>query len=271
MWKKILLGIVGFIVISIGLAMWATSGLTDTATAFFDKVKAHDYKTAYYGYLSEDFKGNVPLEKFKIFMETNHLDKFKMIDWGNRETSNNTGKLEGTLVMPDGSSLPITIGFVKGEDRWKIYAISKPAAGLQETEQVSTTRETQEETHIPSKLEYIQLARETVKQVSNTLKTKNSLTFYNSISELWRSQISPQKFQELFNGLINAKINLTPLEAMTPVEYKPAFLDKNKLLNVQIFYPNASIPIAFDLQYINENGIWKLFGIDIHGRQTSKQ
>ena len=269
MWKKILGGLVIFIVLVVGLALWATSGLTDTATAFFNKVKAHDYKTAYYGYLSDDFKGNVPLEKFKAFMEANRMDRFKEIKWGNREAENGKGKLEGTLIMPDGSSIPIVVDLVKGEESWKIYAVSKPAAGLKETPS-DTRPQKSAGGSVPPKEEYIRLARRTVAQVAESLRTRNTRPLYDSISETWKRQISPEKFQEIFSGMMKSGIDLTPLEQVSPKEVKPAFLDKDNLLNVRIYYPSRPVDIAFDLDYINEGGTWKLLGINIHGKQPEQ-
>jgi len=265
MWKKILVGVIVLIVAVVGLAFWATSGLTDTASAFFNKVKAHDYKTAYYGYLSDDFKGNVPLETFQAFMETNHLDRFKDISWGNREVENGKGKLEGTLVMPDGSSIPINVMFVKGEDGWKIYAVTKPAAGIRETQSEEKNKQVSKLT-IPSKQAYMALARETVRNVATTLESKNTDMLYNTISSVWRSQITPDKFHQIFEGLMQSKTNLTPLVNMVPKEEKPAFLDENNILHVSINYPVQPVNILFDLDYINEGGEWKLFGINIHGK-----
>ena len=265
MWKKILLGVVLFIVALFGLVMWATSGLTDTASAFFNKVKAHDYKTAYYGYLSDDFKGNVPLEKFKLYMERNRLDQFKEINWGNREVENSKGKLEGILLMPDGSNIPISVMFVKAEDGWKIYAVTKPAAGLQETQDDKATRNMQKPSVPPTQI-YMRLAKMTVEKAVTAFKSRDTDTFYDSISDLWKSQIDPKKFHQMYAPLMKPNVDLTPLIHIEPKEEKPAFIDKDNFLNVTLIYPTDNIKIYFRLAYVNENGQWKLAGMYISGK-----
>jgi len=265
MWKKILGGIVVFIALLIGLVLWATSGLTETASAFFDKVKAHDYKTAYYGYLSDDFKGNVPLDRFKAFIEANRMDRFKEIEWGNRERENGKGKLEGTLVMPDGSTIPIVVEMVKGKESWKIYAISKPAAGLKETG--SDGKSSAAKPVVPPKAEVISLARETVAQVAEAIKAKDTAALYRNISDTWKAQISPEKFHEVFSGLMKNGVDLTPLERITPELGKEPSIDEEGLLNVQVVYPVTPAPIYFDLGYLNENGAWKLLKIRLYSKK----
>jgi len=267
MWKKILGGIVIFIVLVVGLAVWATSGLTDTATAFFDKIKAHDYKTAYYGYFSEDFKGKVSLEKFKQYIETNRMDQFKEINWGNREVDNGKGTLEGTLIMPGGSTIPIVVGFVKGQDNWKIYSIKKSEAGLiTEKANISSQKSKSEESAIPPKEERIRLARQTVALLAEAVKAKDTSEFYNSISDLWKKQTTPEKFYQIFASLMKGA-NLVPLESMMPIENKEPTIDKYGILRMEIYYNTDSVKPLFKLSYIKENGDWKLSGIYIETKK----
>ncbi|SFV65842.1 hypothetical protein MNB_SV-10-1345 [hydrothermal vent metagenome] len=272
MWKKVVLGVLGFIVLVIGLTFWVTSGLTDNASAFFRKIKAHDYKTAYYAYLSDDFKDNVPFEKFKTFIETNHLDRFKEATWDSRETDGNKGRIEGSLLFENGSSIPITVMFSKSGDEWKIYAIKKSAAGIVEGKENSSVKAVEVENRavvkaVPSSSEYLPFARKTVAQVADTLATKDSSKLYSNISERWREQISPEKFHSIFSGMIKSGVDLTALKNMNPIEEKPASIDKDGLLNIYIYYPTKPVAVVFDLNYINEYGHWKLFGINIHGKQ----
>jgi len=270
MWKKVLLGVVGFIVIVVGLAMWATSGLSDTTSVFFNQLKNHDYKTAYYGYMSSDFKGNVPFEKFKLFIETNHIDKFQDISLGNREVSNGKGKIEVTLSMADGSSMPMVIGLVKGvDDTWKIYNIRKEASGIIQT---NTDKKFEQSNTlvVPEKSEYIKLVKESIKDVAEAIRDKDTDAFYQKISSVWRSQISSDKFYQIFDAMIKTNSNLMPLTQMKPIESKPANIDKDGLLNIHIYYPTKSVAIFFDLTYHKENGIWKLFGINIHGNKNNQ-
>jgi len=269
MWKKILLGVVGFIVIVVSLAIWATSGLSDTTSAFFNQIKNHDYKSAYYGYMSSDFKGNVPFEKFKLFIETNHIDKFQDISLGNREVSNGKGKIEVTLSMADGSSMPMVIGLVKGvDDTWKIYNIRKEASGIIQT---NTDKKFEQSNTlvVPEKSEYIKLVKESIKDVAEAIRDKDTDAFYQKISSVWRSQISSDKFYQIFDAMIKANSDLTPLTQMKPIENKPANIDKDGLLNIHIYYPTKPVAIFFDLIYHKENGIWKLFGINMYGKKIN--
>ena len=130
MWKKILGGFILFIVAVVAIAMFATSGLTQSAEKFFAYVSAKNYDKAY-AMLSEDFKSTTSKEQLKQFLEQNGFTKYKSAKWGNRMIDGNRGKLEGSIITVDNTAIPVTLKMIEdGDGNWKIYAISKPQSGI---------------------------------------------------------------------------------------------------------------------------------------------
>jgi hypothetical protein len=130
MWKKILLGFLGFIVIIVALIMFLTSGMTDSAEAFFTQVKSGQYDQAYRS-LSADFKQSTTQEQLTAFMKQTGLDGYQGASWGNRSFEGKQGKIEGSIETANGA-IPIVIKFIKTESgEWQIYSISKPQSGVQ--------------------------------------------------------------------------------------------------------------------------------------------
>ncbi len=268
MFKKIVIGIILIFVLAVALVFWATSGITDTAKAFFEKLKSHDYKTAYAEYLSEDFKTKVPLNRFKNFIVSNRLDRFKDIKWGNREINGRFGTLQGTLITDNGGSIPIVLKFVKGENNWKIYAIKKPSAGINTISTNNVKKQVNKTiTQIPSKNERLKLAKESVKHFVESIKAKDMKEFYDNIASLWQRQTTPEKLKGVFKPLIQNSTDLTVLENMTPIEDSSAQIDKNGVLKLNIYYQTEPSQVAFELKYYKENGQWKLIGLHVFPRK----
>ena len=66
-WLKILIGVVVVIVIAVSAVFFMTSGMVDTADAFFKAIKQQDIAKAR-GYLSEDFKASTDENALKAFL-----------------------------------------------------------------------------------------------------------------------------------------------------------------------------------------------------------
>lgn len=131
MWKKILLGIVIFIVLVIGLVFFFTKSLTEVANKQLDALKRGDM-TAAYSCTSKDFQATTSMADFTAF-----IDKYPSLknnasaSWLKREISNNIGTLSGSLKSVDGAVTPIEYRFVKENGEWKVLGILVNPTGAQ--------------------------------------------------------------------------------------------------------------------------------------------
>jgi hypothetical protein len=130
-WKKVVLGIVLFIVCVIALAMFATSGLKEPVERHFAALHAGDVVAAY-SELSIAARQQTSLDDFKTMLtNTPALTHVTGESFSSRSYNNGQGQLEGTLELDGGGKLPIEIHLVKENDVWKILAYqvtpAKPA------------------------------------------------------------------------------------------------------------------------------------------------
>ena len=121
-WKKVLLGIVLFIVAVVALAMFLTSGLDKPVQHHFAALRAGDVIGAYSD-LSIVARQQTSLDDFKTMLTNNPgLTHVTDESFSSRETNNGQGQLEGSLEIEGGGKLPIEIRLVKENDEWKILA-----------------------------------------------------------------------------------------------------------------------------------------------------
>jgi len=121
-WKKVLLGIVLFIVAVVALALFMTSGLDKPVQHHFAALRAGDVIGAYSD-LSIAARQQTSLDDFKAMLTNNPgLTHVTDESFSSRETNNGQGQLVGTLDIEGGGKLPIEIRLVKENDEWKILA-----------------------------------------------------------------------------------------------------------------------------------------------------
>lgn len=252
----IVAGVVLFIAIAVGAIFYMTSGLTGTATAFFDDIKAEKYSAAY-NYLSKDFKADTTQAQLKTFLGKHDLLHFKDTSWGAREVSiANRGSLKGSVLTDAGNSVPIQLSFVKEKGAWKIFSIKTAQAGGDASAQSEK---------LPSNEELVSLTDESMRTFAEAVNAKNFANFRAYVSHLWQSQYSVEKFNKIFKPFIDAKINMLPaLRSSTPqFDNKPS-INENGLLEIDGHYPTSPSRIYFKLKYIYEGLDWKLAGIYVN-------
>ncbi len=137
LWKKLLLGVVLFVVFVVVLVLLLTKGITDVVNKQLVALKKGDLYTAY-SLTSKDFKNSVSFESFKEFVERYpSLSKNKSHSFTERSIENNIGTLKGTLKSEDGAITPVEFKLIKEEGEWKILAITLSPTGIIERESVA--------------------------------------------------------------------------------------------------------------------------------------
>jgi hypothetical protein len=144
MLKKILIGIVVFVVGVFIIAMVATQGIADVARSQLKALRQGDIIKAY-SFTSIDFRNATSLDAFQKFVDSYpSLKNNEDVTFSDRETNNDTGILKGTLKSTDGASTPIEIKLVKEGGDWKILNLKlNPAGAGINPETTTTTSETQ--------------------------------------------------------------------------------------------------------------------------------
>ena len=274
MWKKILLGFVVFIGLVVALVFWATSGMSGAADDFFNLLAQKNYTSAYQKYLSSDFKSKTSLTKFIDYVKANRFDEVKETQWGNRQIEGNLGELEGSLITKDGSAIPIKLKFVKADDNWQIYAITKPQSGINPSE--SNAKKSGNSSskvismHIPSKEEAVTLLTDTMQHFTYSIKAKNMQEFYESASALWKKHTNVEEMNKAFGSVIDSNIDFTPLIDVKPKIEKINISPKG-ILDIKATYDGKIVNIdnaviEVEAAYIQENGKWKLIKFSFYAK-----
>ena len=251
---KILAGIGALLIIAIMAVMFMTSGMSDTADKFFAAVKSDNYDEAY-SLLSEDFKSNTSKSQLKSYLSKNALTEFKEASWESRSVNGGRGKLTGSITTENGGVVPISLGFVKGENDWKIYSIKKPSSGIQEeTESVQ----------LPSEAEQIKLVSDSMHVFALSVKEKNMKKMYRHVSHLWQKQFTVEKFNEAFKSFFQFGDALMILDQYSPQFSKKASINDDGVLILEGLYPTKPNKVYFKQKYIYEGLGWKLMGFNVN-------
>lgn len=251
---KIVGGIVVVIVLAIAAAFYFTSGIAETADAFFQAIKRQDIAAAR-GYLSEDFKASTDEASLKEFLSKSALLKFQKANWSNRQISGGQGELDGEVVTETGGVVPLKLLFVKENDKWKIYAIQKPTAGLQ-TDQTSPT--------IPAKADQAALVKRSMHDFAISINNRSMDHFRSTVSQLWQKQFTIEKFNEAFGKAYDFGVDFTVLDGVEPILEPVSKLGENGELVLKGHFPTQPNQVFFEQKYVQEGIGWRLFGFNFH-------
>ena len=295
-WVKVLLGICtffSFIALIVVAVFTMTSGLVDSADAFFAAVKQKDMATAR-TYLAEDFKKSTDEKALNQFLAGSTLLNFKESSWSNREINNGRGTLEGEIVTESGGVVPIKLSFVKENDEWKIYAIQKTVAGLQ-TDTANTEQPKPQATTVAEPSKPIETANPIEPQPTPTVsadslpdattqtamvkqamsdflasvKVKDMTHFHSTLSQLWQDQYTVEKLNEAYKPITDNKADWSVLNSVTPSV--SANKDNDGVLTLTGTYPTKPSRVDYEQSYIYENGAWKLISFSIEAKSDNSQ
>lgn len=255
-WVKVLLGIGLFIASIIAAVFYFTSGMVDSANAFFTAVQQKDMVKAR-TYLAEDFKASTDEKALTEFLAKSTLLNFKESSWSNRQITNGRGELDGSITTETGGVVPIKLSFVKENEAWKIYSIQKPTAGLQ-VENASPS--------LPAQAEQIALVKQSMHDFLVSVDKKDMEHFRSTVSNLWQQQFTTEKFNQSFKAITDNGANWSALESVEPVLSAEAKMDENGVLLLVGHYPTKPSQVQFEQKYIYEGTAWKLIGFSIEAK-----
>jgi uncharacterized protein YxeA len=251
---KIILGIVAAIAVLIAAIFYFTSGMTDTADAFFNAVKQKDIAKAR-SYLSEDFKASTDENALKAFLSKGAILNFKEASWSERSINGGRGELNGSITTENGGVVPIKLMFVKENDAWRIYAIQKPTAGLQSQDASPA---------LPSKADQVALTKQSMRDFAAGINSKNMESFRKTISQFWQKQVTTDQLNQAFTPFIEKNLDLTVLEPLDPTFDTESKINEDGVLVISGHYPTKPSQVTFEHQYIYEGTAWKLVGFKVN-------
>jgi hypothetical protein len=255
-WLKIILVIAAVVVLGVAAVFYYTSGMVDTANAFFKAVKDRDIAKAR-SYLAEDFKASTDEKALTDFLSKGAILNFKDSSWSNRQISGDRGELNGSITTETGGVVPIKMTLVKENGNWKIYAIEKPTAGL---------RPQGSSPAIPGKADQVSLVKQSMHDFVVSVQNKNMEHFRSTVSQLWQKQYTAEQLNQAFKSIIDSDANWSVLDDVDPILANEPKVDDNAVLFLAGYYPTKPSQVYFEQKYIYEGVSWKLVGFKIEAK-----
>lgn len=96
------------------------------------------------------------------------------------------------------------------------------------------------------------------------VKKKDFSDFYEDIASVWQKQTSAEKLEEAFKGFLDKDIDIPSIvKELEPVFKPAASIGDDGVLVIKGYYPTKPSKVNFQLKYVEEEGDWKLVGIDV--------
>jgi hypothetical protein len=269
--KKTLIIILVVFVVFVGsiilLALFLTSDIANSADEFFSTINNGNIEEAYQS-TSKEFQAATSLEAFKSFLNSTAIASYESASWSSRSKENNIGKLEGSIKTKDGGVIPVKVQLVKEDNKWKILNINKTEGGLIKEE--ASEKDESQEKEIPARNELIEMTNRSVMSLAEAIVKDDFTDFYNSVSQLLQSQVSPGELRNKFKQFIEQNIDMRGIRSVTPNYSKEPYLDSSNLLILEGYYPTTPLQVHFNLKYIYEYPEWRLFGIYVTVKPPEK-
>ena len=254
---KILLGFVVFVAVALAAVFYFTRGLVDIADDFFLAI-AENRPEAAYALTSQAFQSSSTQEELLGYLASANLTETTQTNWNSRYISGAQGEIKGTVETVSNGTVPVSLVFVKDKGEWKILKIDAviPSMG-------AASPPTPSASAIPTEREQVQLVRETTTAFADSVRAQNMEPLYAHISELWRSQTSPDELSGIFGGFYQVGERISILETSAPQFDGPASLDENNILQISGRFVTGPDTTVFSHKYIYEGLGWKLYGLNL--------
>ena len=257
--KIIIIGLGGLttvIAILIAIVFQATSGLTTVTDRLFNALKEGNTKAAIQLF-SQHVDDQTLETDLRNFARKNTLNDFKNTSWSNRSVTMNSGMLEGSINLNNGTTIPVIISLQKNGSNWTIFSIKQKRAGVLSSTSIDT---------VPSESELLVITAETTNLVVASIKETNFQTLYSASSKTWQNETSPEQLEQAFKPFFKLGQNtqsltyLDNLAKSTPAFTEDVSINAQNVLIIKGRYP-INPPFTFTYSYIREGFSWKLLGV----------
>jgi len=124
---------------------------------------------------------------------------------------------------------------------------------------------------VPSDAELKKLTDETLLSFNSAVQSRDFDAFYQSSAKLWQKQTTPDKLKAAFKTFVDQNFDIASVvEKVKPAFEPPPAINSDGLLVVEGSYPIKPDKLTFVLKYLNEEGAWKLIGINVKANKAAK-
>jgi hypothetical protein len=161
-----------------------------------------------------------------------------------------------------------TKGWPVGKYRLEIYVgdelVTKVKFAIKAA--AKTEKESDESAaEVPEEKELKKMTESSLVSFGRAVKAKDFSEFYEDVAKVWQKQTTAKKLQDAFKDFLDKNIDLpSVVKEMKPVFNHPAAIDSDGVLLVQGYYPTKPNRVIFKLKYLDEEGDWKLVGVNVN-------
>lgn len=119
---------------------------------------------------------------------------------------------------------------------------------------------------VPSDDEAQEMAKATLLEFNKAIQKEDFTDFYDTISRIWKKEITPQKFNEVFAEFIEKKVDISNISS-EDADFSPDPEVKKEqgydMLTLSGEYDTLPSKTKFELKYIPQGKEWKLSRIRV--------
>jgi hypothetical protein len=160
----------------------------------------------------------------------------------------------------EGGVLTFNLKYNKESDAWKLTGINvnfKPAPGKRQ--------------EVPSETEVKRLTDKTLLALNSAVQSQDFTDFYKSTAKLWQEQTTPDQLMGAFKSFIDHGFDIASVvKKVKPTFEPPPEVNSDGILVVQGSYPIKPDTLTFVLKYLNEDGAWKVGGVNVDANRAGK-
>ena len=120
---------------------------------------------------------------------------------------------------------------------------------------------------VPTDDEQEILVKSTLMTLNDANLTGNYSVLFARASKQFQAQLSPEQVAEKFKLYREKKVNLDSIAGDELDSSKKASIDKDGVLNLKGRFKDDEKRIGYDLNYVYQDGAWKLLGISVNFKQ----
>ena len=122
---------------------------------------------------------------------------------------------------------------------------------------------------LPAQAAIEQMVADALLSFNRAVQIRDFTSFYETLSEGWKKQTSPQQLQKTFQVFLDRKIDIEGIKNVKPLLGSPPALKDNGLLVIAGHYPTRPSRVGFELEYATDSDGWKLMGITVNVGKAS--
>ncbi|QDU64461.1 hypothetical protein Pan216_53510 [Planctomycetes bacterium Pan216] len=238
----------------------------DAANRWIGQITSGEVDDAYADSASQ-LRESTTKEEFHTFLEETGLGAVSSITWSRQEGApEGTKAFVGDATRKDGSAVAMLVSLVDERGQWRVASVQpvENAGG-----KVTAGSAKGGDADGPAPVSVNSLVIATLSELNLALRQRDFGAFQQSLAESARKGITEEKLSESFQPLIEKGRFLDGIESATPTYREPPRFDKG-LLRTAGKIELRDTQVAFELNYAQEGGEWKLVGLKTDVRPSQR-